>query len=152
MAAKKKTEDNAGGEVENNDYPGNKVRSIYTDHARWKKLQLMKDELGSWNLFADVAIEQLLASGLISEETRQAIYKINRDNDIEFLDDTSWRDAFKIKEPWAETATNVRKIRENLELIQAGLSELSQTVEDHATSMLEAELIKFDPVTDEADT
>ena len=88
---------------------------------------------------------------MISEETRQAIYKINRENGIDFLDDTGWRDAFKIREPWPETATNIRKIRENLDEIKAGLRELSQTVEDHATSMLEAELIKPDPYTDEAD-
>lgn len=126
-------------------------RGIWVDVHRWKKLQMMKDELGNWNRFADIVVEQLLASGLICDEVRQEIYKINRDNGIDFLDDTSWRDAFKIREPWPETATNIRKIRENLEEIKAGLRELSQTVEDHATSMLEAELIKPDPNTDEAD-
>lgn len=126
-------------------------RGIWVDIHRWRKLQLIKDELGNWNEFADIAVEQLLASGLISDEVREEIYKINRENGIDFLDDSSWRDAFQVREPWLQTSTNIRKIREGIEEIHADLRELSQTVEDHATSMLEAELIKPDPITDEAD-
>jgi methyl-accepting chemotaxis protein len=152
MATQSKTTENPDIDPEENqraDKPAQ--RGIWVDIHRWRKLQLIRDELGNWNLFADVAIEQLLASGLISDETRKAIYKINRENGIDFLDDSSWRNAFQIREPWLQTSTNIRKIREGIEEIHADLQELSQTVEDHATSMLEAELIKPDPITDEAD-
>jgi CRP-like cAMP-binding protein len=56
----------------------NGTRSIFVGTGQWEKLGIVRDELGSWNLLADVAVEQLLASGLISEEARQKIHEITR--------------------------------------------------------------------------
>jgi hypothetical protein len=122
----------------------NKTWSIFVGKAQWEKLEIIRGELGTWRNFIDVAIEQLLASGLISEEARQKIHKINQAHDIDYLDDTSWRDAFRIREPWPEAARHLRVINETLKEINDGLGNLAQTVDDHATAMLEAELVKPD--------
>lgn len=122
----------------------NETRSIFVGVAQWEKLRIVRHELGTWNVLVDVVVEQLLASGLISEEARQKIHEINRAHGVDYLDDSSWRDAFKIREPWPEAARHLRVINETLKEINDGLGNLAQTVDDHATAMLEAELVKPD--------
>lgn len=119
-----------------------KPRSIWTDDARWEKLKIAKDEVGTWSRLTDVVIEQLLASGLVSNEGRDKIQAVNIEHGIEVVDDSAWREVFKIREPWPLAATHLRGIHENLGKIQEGLGNLAQVVEDHATTMLEAELVK----------
>jgi len=118
-----------------------KPRSIWVTSSQWEKLRIARDELGSWGLMADVIVEQLLATGLISAEAREKIREINRINNIEELADSNWRDSFQIKEPWSESATAQVRMVEELVKIRMGLEELNQTVEDHAFCMLDAELV-----------
>ena len=118
------------------------VKSIWAGKARWEKLKLVKDELGTWNDLIDITIEQLLSSGLISKEARKAISKINHDAGLDHLNDANWRSSFGANEPWEETPTHLRKIGEVMEEINGEMQKLTQAVEDHAMAMLEAELVR----------
>lgn len=116
-----------------------KARSIWLNNARWDKLKLIKDTIGSWERTVDVVIEQLMASGLLGAETRKALREMGGDP---IILDPLWRDCHKIREPWAEVATSQARIAEELVNINANLEDLSQAVEDHATAMIEADLVK----------
>jgi hypothetical protein len=121
-----------------------KVRSVYLGDAQWEKMRLIRDHLGNWNRFADVAVEQLLASGLISRDVQDKVYEINRKYGLDYLDNTGWRGSFEIQEPWSKTASNLREINEGVAQLNLNLKDLAQAVEDHAMAMLEAELVKPD--------
>ena len=127
---------------ENNDT--STQRSIWVDIARWRKMQIIKNDLGNWNLYADVAIEQMLASGVLSAEAIAAVKKINQEYGIDFLDDSGWRRTFEIREPWGQTASHIREINEGVTQLNTNLKDLAQAVEDHAMAMLSLELIKPD--------
>lgn len=112
------------------------------DNVRYQKLKLVKDELGTWNKLADIVVEQILSSGLISKEVRDAIAKINKEAGLDHLNDANWRSSFGANEPWEETPTHLRKIGEVMEEINGEMEKLTQAVEDHAIAMLEAELVR----------
>lgn len=139
MEINKKTE-----ELEDDDAQSEKIgkpfgHQVWMDKVRWEKLKIIKDEIGSWNRFTDIACEQLLASGLISKESQELIHKLNREYDFDHLDDSNWRDTFEIRETAPKARVHLRKIAEDLDKLNLNLTQLTQGVEDHAMAMIVAE-------------
>lgn len=121
-----------------------KVRSIWLGDGRWEKLKLLKDELGTWTRFTDIVCEQLLASGLVPQVIREQIEAINKAHGLDHLDDSAWRDAYRISDPQGRARTVASKITTELEEINLNILKLTQAVEDHAMAMLDADALKTD--------
>jgi len=119
-----------------------KVRSVWLKNSNWEKLQIVKSELGSWGRFAEVVVEQLLASRFVGLEAREKILKINQAYNIEEIEDNSLKHALEVKEPWSEFANSQLRMVDELVKIRKSLEELNQTAEDHASSVPDTKLVQ----------
>lgn len=97
----------------------------------------------------EVVCEQLLASGLVSAEAREKIREITRNSGTELVDDSGWRNSFRIGEPWPEVAATKKQIAEELAKINVNVNHLVEAVEDHAIAMLSIDHVQPEELEDE---
>ena len=118
-------------------------QTVWVRPKVWEKLQVLKNDVrGTWSRFLEVCCEQMLATGLISPEATAKIREITERGGSDLVDDSGWRTSFGIGEPWPEAAANIAKMRKECELMVAAVDNLAETIEDHATAILDIELTK----------
>ena len=121
--------------------PAKAIAMWMTPTAR-EKLRILKKEMGvTWTLFFEIVCEQLLASGVVSPESRKKFRDLGYSNVDMGSGDRYWRGAFGIGEPWTEAAASQAKILDELTLTNSLLGELVQAVEDHGTMLVECEYV-----------
>jgi hypothetical protein len=127
-----------------------KPQTLWVRKEVWEKLLILKKDLGgTWSRLIEVVCEQLLASGIVSAEAREKIREITRNSRTELVDDSGWRNSFRIGEPWPEVAATKKQIAEELAKITALTNQLVEAVEDHATAMLSIEHVKPEELEEE---
>lgn len=127
-----------------------KPQTLWIRKATWKKLLLIKKDIGgTWSRLIEIVCEQLLASGLVSAAAREKVREITRSSGTELVDDSYWRNTFRIGEPWSEVAATKKQIAEELVKIDASINQLVEAVEDHAIAMLSIEPVQADELEDE---
>lgn len=128
-----------------------KPQTLWVGKSTWKKLRVIKKDIGgTWNRLIEIVCEQLLASGLVSAATREEVREITRNSGTELVDDSYWRNTFRIGEPWSEVAATKKQIAEELAKIDANINHLVEAVEDHAIAMLRIDHGQSDELEDES--
>jgi hypothetical protein len=127
-----------------------KPQTLWVWKSTWQKLRIIKKDIGgSWNRLIEIVCEQLLASGLVSAEAREEVREITRNSGTDLMDDSYWRNTFRIGEPWPEVAATQKQIAEELAKINANINQLVEAVEDHAIAMLSIDHVQPEELEDE---
>lgn len=127
-----------------------KPQTLWVRKEVWQKLLILKKDIGgSWSRLIEVVCEQLLASGIVSAEAREKIREITRNSGTELVDDSGWRNSFRIGEPWPEVAATKKQIAEELAKINVNVNHLVEAVEDHAIAMLSIDHVQQEEEEDE---
>ena len=85
-----------------------KPQTLWIRKGTWEKLQIIKKDIGgTWSRLIDIVCEQLLASGLVNAKAREEVREITRSSGTELVDDSYWRNTFRIGEIWSEVAATV---------------------------------------------
>ena len=117
-----------------------KATVIWMTPTAREKLRILKKDMDvTWSLFLEIVCEQLLASGVVSEEARKKLRALGSPSVDMSSGDRYWRGAFGIGEPWTEAAASQAKILDELTLTNSLLGELVQAVGDHGTMLVECE-------------
>ena len=125
-------------------------QTLWVRKESWEKLQIIKKDIGgNWSRLVEVFCEQLLASGIVSQEAREEIRDITRRSGTELVDDSDWRNSYRIGEPWPEVAATHKQIAEELAMIKANVNHLVEAVEDHGTAMLSIDFGQPEELEDE---
>ena len=112
-------------------------QSLWIRKDGWEKLGIIKEDIGgTWSRLMEIACELLLTSGLVSAEAREKVREITAKGDTELFDDSYWRSAFCLGQPWAEVAGYQKKMAEEDVKIREALYHLVEAVEDHAIAMI----------------
>lgn len=115
-------------------------RTIWVTKGAWEKMSIVKREVrGTWSRVMEIFCEQMMASGLVSEEGREEIQAIGRKYGTEIPNDLGWRSSFGIGEPWPTVAGNQAKIAREAELLKEAIMDLGEIIENHAMAMLDIE-------------
>jgi len=125
-------------------------QTFWIQKATWKKLLILKKDIGgTWSRLIEIVCEQLLASGLVSAKAREEVRAITRSSGTELVDDSYWRNTFRIGEPRTEVAATKKQIAEELGKINASVNQLVEAVEDHAIGMLNIDHVQPEELEDE---
>ena len=112
-------------------------QTLWVRKETWEKLTILKKDIGgNWSRLMEVVCEQIMASGIVSAEAREKIREITRSSGTELVDDSNWRNTFRIGEPWSELAATKKQIAEELAKINVNINQLVEAVEDHAIAMI----------------
>lgn len=138
------------GSEEGGGKPG--PQTLWVTKGSWEKLCVVKREVrGTWTRVVEIFCEQMMASGLVSEEGREEIQAIGKKYGTEIPDDLGWKSSFGIGEPWPTVAGNQAKIAEEAAKLNESVMDLGEIIENHALAMLDIEENRADYEPEEED-
>lgn len=133
---------NAEVESENNvDLDASKAHSLWVRPSVWEMLTITKEDIGggTWNKIAEIFIEKMISSGLMSKEATDRIHEIAKQKSINIVPDSGWDAQFQTNRSWPQAAGSLVETTENIKKMELALEELVEVIEDHAVTLAEIE-------------
>jgi hypothetical protein len=114
-----------------------KIHSLYIKPSSWERLGIVKRHL---NLSYTETIDLLVGHAINQEVLSEDAIKELHDSGLFKAEDTKRLEILGLGGRWKEAALLLKDLLENLQKINTNLSLLTETVEDHAETMILKEL------------